>query len=227
MATDLAHVSLVSLRSMVVEIYQAWAQTDAGKAASGAGSISAHLSSGEYDALLEKIVELKTLVQQQHGEGTPVARPQRAQQRQQQQQRARRPAKVRMITSTAGDCPLGGRQHPPTSAAAFCVPIDEEDADGLHALAMCALFQQAADDGAEAFARATTTDGPPAVLCAGAVGGIDVPAYGFAVEQLPPPDQSIYLPKDFAARSCKSFRPGFGQPGPSRKLPAAGEFFQF
>ncbi|KAK3280605.1 hypothetical protein CYMTET_11564 [Cymbomonas tetramitiformis] len=83
------------------------------------------------------------------------------------------------------DCPLGGRQHPPTSAAAFCVPIDEEDAEGVHALAMCALFQQATDDGAESFARAAAAYGPPAVLCAGAVGGIDVSAYGFTVEQQP------------------------------------------
>ncbi|KAK3278058.1 hypothetical protein CYMTET_13978 [Cymbomonas tetramitiformis] len=33
------------------------------------------------------------------------------------------------------DCPLGGRQHPPHSAAAFCIPIDEEDAEGVRALA--------------------------------------------------------------------------------------------
>ncbi|KAK3245482.1 hypothetical protein CYMTET_44950 [Cymbomonas tetramitiformis] len=50
---------------------------------------------------------------------------------------------------------------------------------------MCALFQQAADDGAESFARAAAAYGPPAVLSAGAVGGIDVSAYGFAVEQQP------------------------------------------
>ncbi|KAK3278332.1 hypothetical protein CYMTET_13720 [Cymbomonas tetramitiformis] len=84
------------------------------------------------------------------------------------------------------DCPLGGRQHPPTSAAAFCVPIDEEDAEGVHALAMCAVFQEAADDGAEAFARAATAYGPPAVLCGGVVGGIDVSAYGFSVAAAPP-----------------------------------------
>ncbi|KAK3273427.1 hypothetical protein CYMTET_18334 [Cymbomonas tetramitiformis] len=89
------------------------------------------------------------------------------------------------------DCPLGGRQHPPTSAAAFCIPIDEEDAEGVHALAMCALFQQAADDGAESFARAAAAYGPPAVLCAGAVGGIDVSAYGFAVEQQSASDEPV------------------------------------
>ncbi|KAK3277307.1 hypothetical protein CYMTET_14680 [Cymbomonas tetramitiformis] len=96
MAADLAHVPLASLRSMVVEIYQAWAQTDTGKAASGADGISAHLSSSEYDALLVKITELKELVQRQHGEGAPVVRQQRVQQRQQQQQRAQHPKGFRM-----------------------------------------------------------------------------------------------------------------------------------
>ncbi|KAK3288394.1 hypothetical protein CYMTET_4129 [Cymbomonas tetramitiformis] len=326
MAADLAHVPLASLRSMVVEIYQAWAQTDTGKAASGADGISAHLSSSEYDALLVKITELKELVQRQHGEGAQVVRQQRVQQRQQQQQRAQHPKGFRMGQHKAPpvgfdrddqrakpfcgrcrkagkgesyhfyrDCPLGGRQHPPTSAAAFCIPtIDEEDAegrqleeyessetedeseypvgyfddtddsceveeehyghlaapnfssdrleqefelgtdreefenenfpeaafaegeeldDGYTAEEWAAwdagaydsheyggaseeftehfdeyvdddtLFQQAADDGAESFARAAAAYGPPAVLCAGAVGGIDVSAYGFAVEQ--------------------------------------------
>ncbi|KAK3233496.1 hypothetical protein CYMTET_56219 [Cymbomonas tetramitiformis] len=207
---------------MVVEIYQAWAQTDTGKAASGANGISAHLSSSEYDALLVKITELKDLVQRQHGEGAPVVRQQRVQQRQQQQQRAQHPKGFRMGQHKAPpvgfdrddqrakpfcgrckkagkgesyhfyrDCPLGGRQHPPTSAAAFCIPIDEEDAEGVHALAMCALFQQAADDGAESFARAAAAYGPPAVLCAGAVGGIDVSAYGFAVEQQSASDEPV------------------------------------
>ncbi|KAK3283992.1 hypothetical protein CYMTET_8335 [Cymbomonas tetramitiformis] len=96
MAADLAHVPLASLRSMVVEIYQAWAQTDTGKAASGADGISAHLSSSEYDALLVKITELKELVQRQHGEGAPMVRQQRVQQRQQQQQRAQQPKGYRM-----------------------------------------------------------------------------------------------------------------------------------
>ncbi|KAK3273177.1 hypothetical protein CYMTET_18569 [Cymbomonas tetramitiformis] len=217
MTADLAHVSLVSLRSMVVEIYQAWAQTGGGKVASGADGVSAHLSSSEYDALLQKITELKELVQRQQGEAAPVVRQQRERvQQRQQQQRGQQPRGFRVGTHKAPpvgfdrddqrakpfcgrckkagkgeayhfyrDCPLGGRQHPPTSAAAFCVPIDEEDAEGVHALAMCALFQQAADDGAESFARAAAAYGPPAVLCAGAVGGIDVSAYGFTVEQQP------------------------------------------
>ncbi|KAK3246251.1 hypothetical protein CYMTET_44209 [Cymbomonas tetramitiformis] len=200
-----------------------YARTRGTKAASGADGISAHLSSSEYDALLAKITELKELVQRQHGEGAPVVRQQRVQQRQQQQrtqqprgfrvgqhkappvgfdrddQRAT-PFCGRCKKAGKGesyhfyrDCPLGGRQHLPTSVAAFCVPIDEEDAEGVRALAMCGLFQQAADDGAGSFARATTAYGPPAVLCAGAVGGIDVSAYGFAVEQQSGPDEPVHF----------------------------------
>ncbi|KAK3239538.1 hypothetical protein CYMTET_50542 [Cymbomonas tetramitiformis] len=41
------------------------------------------------------------------------------------------------------------------------------------------VFQEAADDGPEAFARAASAYGPPAVLSAG---GIDVSAYGFSVQ---------------------------------------------
>ncbi|KAK3240760.1 hypothetical protein CYMTET_49421 [Cymbomonas tetramitiformis] len=82
------------------------------------------------------------------------------------------------------DCPLGGRQHSSATAAAFCIPIEEEDAEGLHTLALVQVFQEAADDGPEAFARAASAYGPPAVLSAGGIGGIDVSAYGFSV---PPP----------------------------------------
>ncbi|KAK3269463.1 hypothetical protein CYMTET_22096 [Cymbomonas tetramitiformis] len=222
LAADLAHVSLASLRSLVVEIYQAWAQTGAGEAVSGKSGISAQLSSTEYGALLNKINELQDLLRQQRGTDAPPAQQQRQQpqrqQRQQQQRGTQRGFPVGTHPSPpvgfdrddqkakpfcgkckkAGkgeqyhfyrDCPLGGRQHPPHSAAAFCVPIDEEDAEGVRALAMCALFQQAADDGAEAFATAASTYGPPAVLCAGAVGGIDVSAYGFTVEPQQPADE--------------------------------------
>ncbi|KAK3251219.1 hypothetical protein CYMTET_39435 [Cymbomonas tetramitiformis] len=263
MAADLAHVPLASLRSMVVGIYQAWAQTDTGKAASGADGISAHLSSGEYDALRVKITELNELVQRQHGEGAPVVRHQRVQQRQQQQQqqRAQHPKGFRMGQHTAPpvgfdrddqrakpfcgrckkagkgesyhfyrDCPLGGRQHPPTSAAAFCIPIDEEDAEGVHALAMCALFQQAADDGAESFARAAAAYGPPAVLCAGAVGGIDVYAYGFAVEQQSASDEPVHFthasfpPPDGIEQQASALVCGPAAAGttPKEQVPAGG-----
>ncbi|KAK3240928.1 hypothetical protein CYMTET_49263 [Cymbomonas tetramitiformis] len=241
MAADLSHVSLASLRSLVVEIYQSWAQTDGGKAASGAGGISAHLSSSEYDSLLQKITELKELVQRQHGETAPVVRQQRERvQQKQQQQKSPHPRGFRVGTHKAPpvgfdrdeqrakpfcgkckkagkgehyhfyrDCPLGGRQHPPNSAAAFCIPINEEDADGVHALAMCAVFQHAADDGAEAFARAAAAYGPPAVLSAGAVGGIDVSAYGFTVEQQPTSEGDSILQRldDLAAEVHSAANP--------------------
>jgi len=70
MISDLANVSLSSLRALVVEIYQAWAATEAGKAAlatSPSGGASALLSSDEHQMLLSKIAELTELVQRQCG----------------------------------------------------------------------------------------------------------------------------------------------------------------
>ncbi|KAK3284529.1 hypothetical protein CYMTET_7825 [Cymbomonas tetramitiformis] len=225
MVADLAAVSLDALRSLVVEIYQAWAQTDVGKsllAKPAGGGTSVMLTSSAHQALLDKINELTALVQQRYEAAPPVVQrqqdpPQRQHgQHRQQQQRGQSQRGFRMGVQSPPavgydrdeqrakplctrckktgkdlyhfyrDCPFGGRQHSPTSAAAFCVPIDEEDAEGVHALAMCALFQEAADDGTEAFARAATAYGPPAVLCGGVVGGIDVSAYGFSVDTVTP-----------------------------------------
>ncbi|KAK3241313.1 hypothetical protein CYMTET_48906 [Cymbomonas tetramitiformis] len=224
MVADLAAVSLGALRSLVVEIYQAWAQTDVGKAVvakPAGGGASALLTSNEHQVLLDKIKELTELVRRQCGAAPPVVQqqrdpPQRQHGQRRQQQRGQSPRGFRMGVQSPPavgydrdeqrakplctrckktgkdlyhfyrDCPLGGRQHSPTSAAAFCIPIDDEDAEGVHALAMCAVFQEAADDGAEAFARAATVYGPPAVLCGGVVGGIDVSAYGFSVDAVTP-----------------------------------------
>ncbi|KAK3266204.1 hypothetical protein CYMTET_25157 [Cymbomonas tetramitiformis] len=78
------------------------------------------------------------------------------------------------------DCPLGGLHEAPHTAAAFCMPIDEEPAESMHALALSHLSQAAADDGPDAFAAAAGTHGPPAVLTAfDAPGGIAVSIYGF------------------------------------------------
>ncbi|KAK3246642.1 hypothetical protein CYMTET_43829 [Cymbomonas tetramitiformis] len=87
LAADLAHVSLASLRSLVVEIYQAWAQTGAGKAVSGKSGISAQLSSTEYGALLDKINELQDLLRRQRGADAPPAQQQQQRQQPQRQQR--------------------------------------------------------------------------------------------------------------------------------------------
>ncbi|KAK3251013.1 hypothetical protein CYMTET_39643 [Cymbomonas tetramitiformis] len=222
MVADLAAVSLGALRSLVVEIYQAWAQTDVGKAVlakPAGGGASALLTSSEHQALLDKINELTALVQQRYEAAPPVVQrqqdpPQRQHgQRRQQQQRGQSQRGFRMGVQSPPavgydrdeqrakplctrckksgkelyhfyrDCPLGGRQHPPTSAAAFC---------------------EAADDGAEAFARAATAYGPPAVLCGGVVGGIDVSAYGFSVDAVTPVagtsgDDILQLLDDLAA----------------------------
>ncbi|KAK3242087.1 hypothetical protein CYMTET_48204 [Cymbomonas tetramitiformis] len=214
LAGDLSGVTLRSLQALVVAIFQAWAQSDEGASArekqtlGAGGKPSALITSSEYAVLLEEIAALKALVQ---GNRTgAVQRQPQPQPRGKQHPRGHRvgvhpapsvgfdresmkakPLCHRCRKAGKGDayhayrdCPLGGRQHSSATAAAFCIPIEEEDAEGLHTLALVQVFQEAADDGPEAFARAASAYGPPAVLSAGGIGGIDVSAYGFSV---PPP----------------------------------------
>ncbi|KAK3288377.1 hypothetical protein CYMTET_4131 [Cymbomonas tetramitiformis] len=59
---------------------------------------------------------------------------------------------------------------------------DGEGADeAIHTMALCQIFQVAADDGSEASTAAVAVYGAPAVLAGGESDGIDVSAYGFAV----------------------------------------------
>ncbi|KAK3277554.1 hypothetical protein CYMTET_14448 [Cymbomonas tetramitiformis] len=67
------------------------------------------------------------------------------------------------------------------TAAAFCCPIDD-DPEQLHALALCQIYQDAADEGQEAFAAVCGIYGALAVLGAGeAAPAIDYSVYGFTV----------------------------------------------
>ncbi|KAK3241206.1 hypothetical protein CYMTET_49012 [Cymbomonas tetramitiformis] len=212
LAGDLGGVTLRSLQALVVAIFQAWAQSDDGvtvreKQTLGAGGKpSALITSSGYAVLLDEIAALKALVQ-----GNRAGAAQRQQQQQPRSKQHPRGHRVGVHAAPpvgfdrdnmkakplchrcrkAGkgdtyhayrDCPLGGRQHSSATAAAFCIPIEEEDAEGLHTLALVQVFQEAADDGPEAFARAASAYGPPAVLSAGGVGGIDVSVYGFSVQ---------------------------------------------
>ncbi|KAK3264461.1 hypothetical protein CYMTET_26802 [Cymbomonas tetramitiformis] len=53
----------------------------------------------------------------------------------------------------------------------------------VHTLALCQVFQAAAEDGAAAFAAAVELHGAPAVVRASAAaGGVDITAYGFSTE---------------------------------------------
>ncbi|KAK3238817.1 hypothetical protein CYMTET_51204 [Cymbomonas tetramitiformis] len=67
--------------------------------------------------------------------------------------------------------------------AAYCMPADGEGAaEAMHNLALCQIFQVAADDGAEASAAAVAEYGAPAMLAGGeSDDDIDVSAYGFTV----------------------------------------------
>ncbi|KAK3270490.1 hypothetical protein CYMTET_21116 [Cymbomonas tetramitiformis] len=68
------------------------------------------------------------------------------------------------------NCPFGGKGAVGGSAA-YCMPIDNADApEAMHALALCHIFQVAADAGAEAFAAAVQEYAAPAVLTGSLVG---------------------------------------------------------
>ncbi|KAK3279170.1 hypothetical protein CYMTET_12933 [Cymbomonas tetramitiformis] len=78
------------------------------------------------------------------------------------------------------ECPYGGKNAAGT--AAYCMPADAQGADeDMRTLALCQIFQVAADDGSDAFAAAVAEYGAPAVLAGGESDAIDVSAYGFAV----------------------------------------------
>ncbi|KAK3281118.1 hypothetical protein CYMTET_11075 [Cymbomonas tetramitiformis] len=172
--------------ALVVAIFQAWAQSDEGVAAREKqvlgmdGKPSALVTSSEYTALLEEIAALKALVR---GNPPAVGFDRDSMKAKPLCHRCRKAGKGE-VYHPYRDCPLGGRQHSPATAAAFCIPIEQEDAEGLHALALVQVFQDAADIGPEAFSHAALAYGPPAVLSTDGVGGIDVAAYGFSA---PPP----------------------------------------
>ncbi|KAK3275176.1 hypothetical protein CYMTET_16680, partial [Cymbomonas tetramitiformis] len=79
------------------------------------------------------------------------------------------------------ECPYGGKNAAGT--AAYCMAADGEGADeAMRTLALCQIFQVAADDGSDAFAAAVLAEyGAPAVLAGGESNDIDVSAYDFTV----------------------------------------------
>ncbi|KAK3274967.1 hypothetical protein CYMTET_16881 [Cymbomonas tetramitiformis] len=78
------------------------------------------------------------------------------------------------------DCPLGGRTHAAGTTAAYCHPAADATPEVLHTLALCQVFQSAADNGPATFSAACEQYGAPAVLNDGAsAGGVDISAYGF------------------------------------------------
>ncbi|KAK3281477.1 hypothetical protein CYMTET_10744 [Cymbomonas tetramitiformis] len=80
------------------------------------------------------------------------------------------------------DCERGGRRHTPGTAAAYCQPAAEVTKEDSEYAALAFRFQQAADDGVEAFAAAAEAYGAPEVLSGEQAGGLDLSAYGFAVD---------------------------------------------
>ncbi|KAK3282351.1 hypothetical protein CYMTET_9909 [Cymbomonas tetramitiformis] len=125
------------------------------------------ITSSEYAVLLDEIAALKALVQ---GNRAGAGQRQQLQQQQRGKQHPRghrvgvhaappvgfdmdhmkaKPLRHRCRKAGKGDayhpyrdCPLGGRQHSSATAAAFCIPIEAEDAEGLHTLALVQAAQE-------------------------------------------------------------------------------------
>ncbi|KAK3268531.1 hypothetical protein CYMTET_22968 [Cymbomonas tetramitiformis] len=158
----------------------AWAQTEAGKAVSDKGSITAQLSSTEYGTLvLDKIKELHDLLQQQRGADVPLAQQQRSQPQPQRQQRQQR-----QCSTAAGrprwDAPVVGGwirpQRPEGEALLRKVQIEGWERQRMMGRKHLPV-------------RPLRTGRLRCCMCAGAVGGIDVSAYGLTVEPPPPTDE--------------------------------------
>ncbi|KAK3287122.1 hypothetical protein CYMTET_5351 [Cymbomonas tetramitiformis] len=78
--------------------------------------------------------------------------------------------------------PLQREERGGNGRVQYCMPADGEGADeAMRTLALCQIFQVAADDGSDAFAAAVAEYGGPAVLTGGESDDIDVSAYGFTV----------------------------------------------
>ncbi|KAK3258012.1 hypothetical protein CYMTET_32926 [Cymbomonas tetramitiformis] len=80
------------------------------------------------------------------------------------------------------DCERGGLRHTPGTAAAYCQPAAEVTKEDSEYAALAFRFQQAADEGAEAFAAAAEAYGAPEVLSGEQAGRLDLSVYGFAVD---------------------------------------------
>ncbi|KAK3270204.1 hypothetical protein CYMTET_21387 [Cymbomonas tetramitiformis] len=124
------------------------------------------------------------------------------------------------------DCEHGGRRHAPGTAAAYCQPAAEVTKEDSEHAALAFRFQQAADQGAEAFAAAAETYGAPELLSGEQAGGLDVSAYGFGVPEQAAEDerdlrdpQLVRLSREGEEAAARCGLPSFTQvsvpaPGP-------------
>ncbi|KAK3261404.1 hypothetical protein CYMTET_29690 [Cymbomonas tetramitiformis] len=134
-------------------------------------------------------------------------------------------------------CPLGGlKPENAGTEAAYCAPA-ELSPEEQRSRSLCYVFQQAAEEGAAAFAGAAERHGAPAVLHGDRwpAGGIDLSAYGFAVDQPGASDDSDDSDdealgeigelkrqvEDMAARRGVSFTHASFTPQPETVPPAA------
>ncbi|KAK3275885.1 hypothetical protein CYMTET_16014 [Cymbomonas tetramitiformis] len=98
---------------------------------------------------------------------------------------------------------------------AYCQPAAEvTKEDSEHAALLAFRFQQAADQGAEAFTAAAEAYDAPEVLSGEQAGGLDLSAYGFAVEgQAEPCGQDLRDPELVVTGLGGAHAVGVQQPG--------------
>ncbi|KAK3241521.1 hypothetical protein CYMTET_48718 [Cymbomonas tetramitiformis] len=203
---DVAHVLLAELSDLVFSIYVSWEQYAGGTP--GTAATVGVLGDEKPDRddilgrLLAKLEKIEAFIKTQRLGGAPAVLPKRNHKglggfrvgvgpdpRVGFNPGANKAIPKCPRCPTAGDghkyhswadCPLGGKNHPADSTAAYFQPVDDCTTEELHTLALCQVFQAAAGGGAAAFAAAVEQHGAPAVMSAGAAsGGVDIFAYGF------------------------------------------------
>eukprot|EP00854_Cymbomonas_tetramitiformis_P006450 gene6450-biopygen6492 len=170
---DLQHVSLVELSDLVASVYVSWSSSQAEQGGTTGTAASAVVPPGDelILKLFAKIERIENFIKSpRQGEGGHKFH-------------------------EWDDCPLGGKKHAAGTTAAYCQPVADCTPEVLHTLALCQVFQSAADNGPAAFSAACTQYGAPAVLNDGAsAGGVDISAYGFATgESEDSDDEGMYV----------------------------------
>ncbi|KAK3274999.1 hypothetical protein CYMTET_16850 [Cymbomonas tetramitiformis] len=207
---DLHAVSIAELSDLVASIYVSWEQYAGGTPGTAAAVGVLGDDKADRDGILEKLlsrlVKIEAFIKTQRMGGAPAVLPKKRNRKGLDGFRvgvshdprvgfdpgAKKALPRCPRCPTAGDehrydhawadCPLGGKRHPAGSTAAYCQPVEDCTTEVLHTLALCQVYQAAADSGKDAFATAVEQHGAPAVVRAGAASGrVDISAYGFAV----------------------------------------------
>ncbi|KAK3271913.1 hypothetical protein CYMTET_19761 [Cymbomonas tetramitiformis] len=203
---DLQHVSLAELSDLVASVYVSWSSSQAEQGGT-AGTVASAVVPPSDELILKlfaKIERIENFVKSHQRQGGAASLlPKRTRKGLSGYRIGSRPdpqvgfdARLKKAVPqcprcpsvegghpfhTWDDCPLGGKAQTAGTTAAYCQPVVDCTPEVLHTLALCQVFQSAADNGPAAFSAACTQYGAPAVLNDGAsAGGVDISTYGSA-----------------------------------------------